>query len=552
MSNGRKSFGMTRPGTILTKTDEWAWIVELSALLERLLTYGGTLGEEDLQRLRELQARLEALEGENLDDRSGYYVSQALWWIQTVIIDVEKSMDGSGDRSDGPPPSRRPSQTSAVGGGASDEERTTFENEQRGISGQDSSSNGSSSSKPTLRPGRDSLGVAIIKTLTGYDILDGFADKIVEYTFKTDCTGKRIGLVGGTAAAIGDHVGVRNIGDGIEGLGGPDKTTAAVQLGTGLLQYAGSCAAASSVAGGLNNTIGKTASGVCFVAGTMVLILSNQIAPDRAADLLEQGVRAEDLCEPTPIEVIEVGDWVLSRMDAQPDAPLVFRQVEKTFITEVDELVDVAVVNTRTSTSGTIRATIGHPFWVSDTNGTLAPIADAGSPHFAKTVTYATDANGNTVHASQGWVFATDLNAGYTLSSTSTANPVETAQVHTFDCRATKVYNFRVSETHTYFVTPTGTLDTATWVHNTNTKQPGRNGRQSRLKEIGDDPNQPSHVRGWIQQEKNANRPGIRNPPGYQLAHKRGFEARKGYGYEYSDLQGTDIHKVQHKVEGYR
>ncbi len=162
---------MTRPGTILTKTDEWAWIVELSALLERLLTYGGTLGEEDLQRLRELQARLEALEGENLDDRSGYYVSQALWWIQTVIIDVEKSMDGSGDRSDGPPPSRRPSQTSAVGGGASDEERTTFENEQRGISGQDSSSNGSSSSKPTLRPGRDSLGVAIIKTLTGYDVL---------------------------------------------------------------------------------------------------------------------------------------------------------------------------------------------------------------------------------------------------------------------------------------------------------------------------------------------------------------------------------------------
>lgn len=133
------------------------------------------------------------------------------------------------------------------------------------------------------------------------------------------------------------------------------------------------------------------------------------------------------------------------------------------------ELVHVSVVSTRTSASGTIRTTVGHPFWVSDTHGAPAPIADAGSPHFAKTVNYATDASGKTVHASQGWVFATDIRAGYTLSSTSKANPVETAQVHTFDGRATKVYNFRVAETHTYFVTPTGTLDTATWVHNTNT-----------------------------------------------------------------------------------
>ncbi|MCC7509754.1 MAG: hypothetical protein IT464_10295 [Planctomycetes bacterium] len=473
--NGDQSTGSPpdeNPEIDLTKTDEWAWIVELSALLERLLTYGGTLGEEDLQRLRELQARLEALEGENLDDRSGYYVSQALWWIQTVIIDVEKSMDGSGDSSDGPPPSRRPSQTSAVGGGASDEERTTFENEQRGISGQDSSSNGSSSSQPTLRPGRDSLGVAIIKTLTGYDILDGFTDKIVEYTFKTDCTGKRIGLVGGTAAALGDHVGVRNIGDGIEGLGGPDKTTAALQLGTGLLQYAGSCAAASGIAGGFNNTIGRTgktlASGQCFVAGTLILVLTSECAPEQAHTALVRGAKPDDLCEPRPIEIIKPGDWVLSRMDGQPDAPLVFRQVEKTFITTADALVDVSVVNTRSSASGTIRATTGHPFWVIDTNGSPAPIADAGSPHFAKTVTYATDSSGNTVHANQGWVFATDLNTGYTLSSATTANPVETAHVCGFECRATKVYNFRVSETHTYFVTPTGTLDTATWVHNQN------------------------------------------------------------------------------------
>ncbi|WP_366937090.1 polymorphic toxin type 8 domain-containing protein [uncultured Clostridium sp.] len=43
----------------------------------------------------------------------------------------------------------------------------------------------------------------------------------------------------------------------------------------------------------------------------------------------------------------------------------------------------------------------------------------------------------------------------------------------------------------------------------------------------------------------------IRVPQGYQLANKRGFEARKGYGYKYSYLQIIKNHRTQHKYDKY-
>jgi hypothetical protein len=70
------------------------------------------------------------------------------------------------------------------------------------------------------------------------------------------------------------------------------------------------------------------------------------------------------------------------------------------------------------------------------------------------------------------------------------------------------------------------------------------------------DPNAPRRVRGWLRQEakaiSNGKRHQMRVPPGYELAHRRGFEARKGFGYEHTVLQGIDLHKLQHKVGGYR
>ena len=84
----------------------------------------------------------------------------------------------------------------------------------------------------------------------------------------------------------------------------------------------------------------------------------------------------------------------------------------------------------------------------------------------------------------------------------------------------------------------------------------GREGKQARLRELGDDPKQPSEVRGWIKQDQNeiaqGKRDKIRVPPQYDLAHKRGFEARKGFGYKFAELVTKWIHRLQHKHEGYK
>ncbi|MCI5143630.1 MAG: hypothetical protein D3909_18275 [Candidatus Electrothrix sp. ATG1] len=87
-------------------------------------------------------------------------------------------------------------------------------------------------------------------------------------------------------------------------------------------------------------------------------------------------------------------------------------------------------------------------------------------------------------------------------------------------------------------------------------KSAGRSGKQARLKQLADDPKVSLVDRGWLKQDMNqiqrGTRKSVRVPPGKNLAHRRGFEAKKGYGYEHSDLQEIDLHKLQHKHEGYK
>jgi hypothetical protein len=94
-------------------------------------------------------------------------------------------------------------------------------------------------------------------------------------------------------------------------------------------------------------------------------------------------------------------------------------------------------------------------------------------------------------------------------------------------------------------------------------KSGGRSGKQQRLRELAKDPKVSSIDRGWIKQELNQIQRGTRknirvpfntkkSPGGKVLAHRRGFEAKKGHGYKHSDLQNGDLHKNQHKHEGYK
>ncbi len=87
------------------------------------------------------------------------------------------------------------------------------------------------------------------------------------------------------------------------------------------------------------------------------------------------------------------------------------------------------------------------------------------------------------------------------------------------------------------------------------TKNTGRTGKQARLRELANDDKLGSADRGWIEQEMNSiergQRKNIRNPPGKDLAHERGREAAKGYGYEHSNLQDRDLHRLQHKYDNF-
>ena len=82
-------------------------------------------------------------------------------------------------------------------------------------------------------------------------------------------------------------------------------------------------------------------------------------------------------------------------------------------------------------------------------------------------------------------------------------------------------------------------------------KNTGRAGRETRLRQMATDPKLGSADKGWIKQEINAKAKGqrssIRVPPGKELAHKRGYEAAKGYSHAHSELQARELHKIQHK-----
>jgi hypothetical protein len=83
--------------------------------------------------------------------------------------------------------------------------------------------------------------------------------------------------------------------------------------------------------------------------------------------------------------------------------------------------------------------------------------------------------------------------------------------------------------------------------------KPGRQGKQMRLKALINDDKISSADRGWLKQDNNQikrkKRKNLRVPIGKELAHKRGFESAKGYGYDKSNLQDKKLHRLQHKYD---
>ncbi|WP_282156222.1 polymorphic toxin type 8 domain-containing protein [Cytobacillus gottheilii] len=87
-------------------------------------------------------------------------------------------------------------------------------------------------------------------------------------------------------------------------------------------------------------------------------------------------------------------------------------------------------------------------------------------------------------------------------------------------------------------------------------KYKGRSGKQAKLRELANDDKVSRSLRGEIKRDinliKKKKRKTIRVPKGYNLAHKTGFEARKGYGYKHTRLQEIRGHRNYHKIHGYK
>jgi len=157
------------------------------------------------------------------------------------------------------------------------------------------------------------------------------------------------------------------------------------------------------------------------------------------------------------------------------------------------------------------------------------------------------------------WVRAAELVPGDTVATR--AGTATVVRVAPHDAPEV-VYNLRVERTARYLVGACGAV-----VHNSPCDRAaeaareaaeegaGRAGRQARLRSLADDPMLGSADRGWIKQEINSiergQRSSIRNPPGKDLAHERGREAAKGYGYQHSNLQDRDLHRLQHKYDDF-
>ena len=89
----------------------------------------------------------------------------------------------------------------------------------------------------------------------------------------------------------------------------------------------------------------------------------------------------------------------------------------------------------------------------------------------------------------------------------------------------------------------------------------GKISKYQQLKRLQQDSKLGSHLTGWITQELNhiknktkknkSKKNNIRNPNGYDLAHERGRENAKGFGYEHTNLVLKKDHKIQHKFDNF-
>jgi murein DD-endopeptidase MepM/ murein hydrolase activator NlpD len=189
--------------------------------------------------------------------------------------------------------------------------------------------------------------------------------------------------------------------------------------------------------------------GQCFVAGTMILVAlaSVQALANSGMYSGSGGSGYNTLPVPTkynttskPIELIKKGDLVVSRdqYDLDDDKPKVFSRVTRTFQKETNILQSISTID-KDGKVNSIVTTPEHPFYDSKTKGWLSSKGlEVGST--------LGDVNS---------IVKSDKTKSVINSNTSIVTEIQLP---------TKVYNFEVSGTHTYYLGDR--FDGGVWVHN--------------------------------------------------------------------------------------
>ena len=211
--------------------------------------------------------------------------------------------------------------------------------------------------------------------------------------FMADTLGFGCGFVADTAAGMVAAPVAKAVGNYLGSFGGADV---------------------GAFAGGVAEALaGFLAGGPCFAAGTQVVV----------------GVNADGSYATKDIQDIQVGDYVLSRPQNDPTAPLQMERVTAVYVHQVSQE-QLLTVRDAAGQTETITCTAEHPFWV----------------------------------PGEGWVPAGGLAAGAELTSPDGSAVVVVSNVVQVLAKPVNVYNFQVANDHTYFVDDGAE---PVWVHNT-------------------------------------------------------------------------------------
>ena len=199
-----------------------------------------------------------------------------------------------------------------------------------------------------------------------------------------------------------------------------------------------------------------------------------------------------------PIETLHPGDWLLSRDEQSPDAPLVLRQIEATFKKTAYQL-QLITLRSSTGQHQTLTTTAEHPLYA----------------------------------LGQGWVAAGKLRPGALLDDLAGTSTVTACRLQNH-LQGVDVFNFRIRESHTYFVRAEGSQAEPLWVHNTYAPTVAPSGgwvtREMRWTDLATRPNSylPKELRNYIIRSGGQ---GVQETFGLQLAHPPTRPTALGFDY---------------------